>query len=55
MAKVKKLFAELGLEQHFKSYEEESYAMIQKLLSEVKEMPTEVFEFLLRKIYKRAK
>eukprot|EP01034_Spumella_vulgaris_P025656 gene25656-32135_t len=36
-------------------YEEESYKAIQKLLSETAGMPTEVFEFLLRKIYKRAK
>jgi farnesyl diphosphate synthase len=53
--KVKKLYAELDLENVFKKYEEESYQEIQKLLSQVHSMPKEVFEFLLRKIYKRAK
>jgi len=54
--KVKKLYQELELEELFKNYEEESYARIQALLKEVAStMPTEVFEFLLRKIYKRSK
>jgi farnesyl diphosphate synthase len=53
--KVKKLYAEMDLEGLFKQYEEESYARIQALMSEAQNMPTEVFEFLLRKIYKRAK
>lgn len=53
--KVKDLYNTLGMEDIFKKYEEKSYNAIRKLLDEVKELPTEVFEFLLRKIYKRAK
>lgn len=55
VAKVKKLFNDLDLHARFEEYEEQSYAEIQALLSTVKSMPTEVFEFLLRKIYKRSK
>jgi hypothetical protein len=39
----------------FLKYEEESYARIQQLLQQAQGLPTEVFEFLLRKIYKRSK
>ena len=53
--KVKDLYNQIGMEDIFKRYEEKSYKDIRKLLDEVKELPTEVFEFLLRKIYKRAK
>ena len=53
--KVKKLYEELGIEAVFQAYEEESYAKIQTLLAEVHDMPKAVFEFLLNKIYKRAK
>ena len=53
--KVKQLFAEMDLEALFLKYEEESYARIQALLSAAQDLPTEVFEFLLRKIYKRSK
>ena len=55
VAIVKELYAQLGLEDIFKKYEEQSYKEIKSLLEEVKDMPTEVFEFLLRKIYKRGK
>jgi len=55
VAAVKQLYAELQLEDVFKQYEEQSYLEIKNLLKEVRDMPTEVFEFLLRKIYKRAK
>jgi farnesyl diphosphate synthase len=53
--KVKKLFRDINIEKIFHAYEEESYAKIQALLKDVKDMPTEIFEFLLRKIYKRSK
>lgn len=53
--KVKKLFAEMELQAVFEAYEEESYKTIQGLLGEVKDMPKEIFTFLLDKIYKRAK
>lgn len=52
---VKALYREMGLEQIYLDYEEESYQQLQGLLSQVKELPREVFEFLLRKIYKRQK
>mmetsp|Transcript_104076 Transcript_104076/g.204131 ORF Transcript_104076/g.204131 Transcript_104076/m.204131 type:complete len:494 (-) Transcript_104076:72-1553(-) len=55
IAKVKKLYEEMGLEEMFLKYEEESYARIQELLQHAQDLPTEVFEFLLRKIYKRSK
>lgn len=53
--KVKALYSELNLIATFEAYEEESYGKIQTLLGEVKDIPKEVFEFLLRKIYKRSK
>lgn len=53
--KVKKLYEEMEIEKLFLTYEEESYARIQKLLTEAQDLPTEVFDFLLRKIYKRSK
>lgn len=52
---VKKLFAEMRIEALFLKYEEESYAHIQHLLDEATGLPRDVFEFLLRKIYKREK
>jgi len=55
VAKVKKLFAELELEEEFHAYEEESYKSIKKLMAEVTTMPTAIFEFMLMKIYKRSK
>jgi farnesyl diphosphate synthase len=55
VARVKKLYVEMGLEELFLKYEEESYARIQALLQQAQDLPTEVFEFLLRKIYKRSK
>jgi len=55
IAKVKKLYVDLDIKAVFEKYEEDSYKQIQSLLAEVKEMPKEVFEFLLNKIYKRSK
>ena len=53
--KVKQLYEELQIERMFKVYEEESYKEIQKQLESVRELPKEVFELLLKKIYKRSK
>ena len=53
--KVKELYTKMGLTDKFKRYEEESYEQIQRELDEVKELPREVFELLLKKIYKRSK
>jgi farnesyl diphosphate synthase len=52
---VKKLYRELGMEKRFAEYEENSYKAIKKLINDYTDLPTEVFEFLLRKIYKRSK
>lgn len=53
--RIKKLYDDLNLRGEFEAYEEESYESIMKLLDESKELPREVFMFLLRKIYKRKK
>ena len=55
IATVKKLFVEMNLEDKFKTYEEASYSSIKSLIAQVTDIPAEVFEFLLRKIYKRSK
>lgn len=53
--KIKALYRDLDLENLFKTYEEESYTAIQSLLDKVTDMPKDVFNDLLGKIYKRAK
>ena len=53
--RVKKLYRELDLKSIFETYEEESYVEIKRKIDEYKELPTEVFMFLLGKIYKRQK
>jgi len=52
---VKKLYRDLNMTQLFNDYENESYEQIQALLNTSKELPREVFEFLLKRIYKRTK
>jgi farnesyl diphosphate synthase len=52
---VKDLYLQIGMEKIFRDYEEKSYAEIRKLLDSVEGLPVEVFEFLLKKIYKRSK
>ena len=52
---VKNLYKALDLESIYRDYEDKSYAEIKKILDETKELPREVFEFLLNKIYKRSK
>lgn len=52
---VKKLYVEMNMKDEFDRYEASSYESIKKLIHDYKELPTEVFEFLLRKIYKRSK
>jgi len=52
---IKKLYQEMDLERDFKEYEEASYKQIEGLLSEVKDVPHQVFRNFLDKIYKRAK
>ena len=55
VAKIKALYNELNLPQVFADYEEESYRMIQAELDQVTDMPRQVFDLLLEKIYKRSK
>ena len=52
---VKQLYREMNMKDEFDRYEASSYETIKKLIHDYKELPTEVFEFLLRKIYKRSK
>lgn len=52
---IKKLYLDLNMEAEYHKYEEASYIKINQILDETKELPREVFEFLLRKIYKRSK
>lgn len=55
VAAVKALYRDLRLEELFREYEEESYNSIQKSLAACKDLPAGVFEFLLKRIYKRSK
>jgi farnesyl diphosphate synthase len=52
---IKKLYVDMNIEQDFKTYEEQSYQDIQRLLSEVHTVPHQVFTTFLDKIYKRSK
>jgi len=52
---VKALYRDLGLIKIFEDYEEQSYKLIQEKLDKVDLMPKDVFELLLKKIYKRSK
>ena len=55
VAKIKALYKELKLAELFHAYEEESYKAIQRELDSVTNIPRDVFELLLKKIYKRSK
>lgn len=55
VAAVKALYNELNLVKVFEDYEEASYKSIQEALDKVTLMPRDVFELLLKKIYKRSK
>jgi len=57
-AEVKKVFAELKLDEVYRQYEEEKVGEIRKMISQVDEtegLKKEVFEGFLGKIYKRKK
>ena len=55
MANIKALYKDLDLSNVFETYEEDSYKRIQTQLDKVTLMPRDVFELLLKKIYKRSK
>jgi len=49
------VYQDIRVEEVFQAYEEQSHARIQQLMKEVRSMPTDAFDFLLKKIYKRSK
>jgi len=53
--KIKQLYKDLGLEQLYRKYEDESYAKIMRLKTTVGEVPWAVFETFLKKIFRRSK
>jgi farnesyl diphosphate synthase len=53
--KVKELYNTVDLVKVFEDYEQASYKDIQAELDKVTLMPRDVFELLLKKIYKRSK
>ncbi len=55
VARVKAVYAELGMAKRFEDYEAESYARLSGLIKEQKLLPEGVFTNLLGKIYKRQK
>lgn len=52
---VKDLYRELKLHDVFAEFEKSSHNAISKMIADIKEMPTDAFEFLLAKLYKRSK
>ena len=53
--RIKEIYAELGLHEMYAKYEQESYDRIQTLRNDKAQVPWEVFEIFLKKIYKRTK
>lgn len=53
--KVKALYRELQLEEVFNAYEEQSHSEIKDLIAEVTDVPTDVYNFFIKRIYKRSK
>ena len=52
---IKKLYEELNLEALYQAYEQQAYDEIMALKPTVTEVPWEVFEVFLKKIFKRSK
>ena len=52
---IKKLYEELHLKQLYETYEQAMYDEIMALKPSVKEVPWEIFEVFLKKIFKRSK
>lgn len=53
--RVKDLYIEMDIAGDFHKYEEKVYGELTNLISKVNDLPHEVFNFLLKKIYKRSK
>ena len=51
--KVKNVYLELQLMQAFQAYQAESYAQIQNLLGKMQTVPKDVYNVLLKKVYRR--
>jgi len=54
-AKVKEIFAKLGIEGKFKAHEEAAHAELVKKIGNIKGMPSTIFSQLLARIHKRDK
>jgi farnesyl diphosphate synthase len=52
---IRDVYNELELESVFREYEQASYERLSAAIAEQRELPAEVFNLLLRKIYKRQK
>ena len=52
---IKAMYEELNLEAQYKKYEQDAYDEIMALKGTTKEVPWEVFEVFLKKIFKRSK
>lgn len=55
MAAIKDIYNQLGMEQRFFDYEQESHDRLTQQISDQKALPAGVFTLLLDKIYKRKK
>jgi len=55
VARIKTLYRELGLEQVFQKYEQESFQQLTAIIEGQSQLPEGVFGLLLMKIYKRSK
>lgn len=53
--RIKELYVDLGIEDVYKKYEEESYAKLKGIIEGQDKLPHELFGAMLAKIYKRQK
>uniref|UniRef100_A0A7S2UU78 Farnesyl diphosphate synthase n=1 Tax=Fibrocapsa japonica TaxID=94617 RepID=A0A7S2UU78_9STRA len=53
--KIKDLYVDMKLPELYKEYEEKTYTDVMKLIGDINDMPTEIFELAINKIYKRSK
>jgi hypothetical protein len=55
VARVKKIYGDLGIAKVYADYEERSYKDLRNRIANQNQVPKAVFENLLKKIYKRSK
>ncbi|CAM9195584.1 unnamed protein product [Chrysoparadoxa australica] len=53
--KVKELYKTLGLQKAYEEYEQESYETINNLIAQVTDVPREIYDKFINRIYKRTK